>query len=213
VSDRNITSALDVLVQAKEAFRIQNYKEATRVAGQAENQIEDYKEQFEEKLEEEEERDIEVKIKGNQAKTKVEVDGIKARFILETSNRDEIVSEIASRTGLSISEVKNIMKIDIEELEEEIEIEVGIKKGVANIKLKINETESEFALNTTDKEEIISETMKRTGLAREQVEKNAEFEVKEEKLEEAEEIEKEEKEKENKENVEEKKRAEKETEE
>lgn len=59
------------------------------------------------------------------------------------------------------------------ELEEEVEIE----KGIAKVKLEINETKSEFSLNTTDRGKIISEIAARTGLKREQVEKNIEFEI------------------------------------
>jgi len=192
VTNGNITFALNTLAQAKEAYSTKDYKEAIRLAEQAENQIEDYKELFEEELEEEE-REIEVEIEGNQAKVEVVVAGVKAEFVLETANRDEIISEIASRTGLSTSEIENIIELEVEEIEEEIEIEVEIEEGTAKVKTDINETESEFILKTTDKDEIISEIISRTGLSREQVEKNAEFEVEEgeeeieEKLEELEE--------------------------
>lgn len=175
ITDRNITSALNALIQAKEAYTTGNFKEAIRLAEQAEDRIEDYKERFEE-----EEREIEVKIKGNQANVEVEVGGIKAKFVLETTDRDKIISEIASRTGLSTSEIKNIMELEIEKPEEEIEIEVEIEKGVAKVKVEINETESKFTLNTTNKERIISVIMSRTGLTREQVEKNVKFEIEEE---------------------------------
>jgi len=186
ITDGNITSALNILAQAKDAYNIKDYKQAIKLAKQAEDQIENYAELFEDELEEEEEREIEVKVEGNQAEVKVEVGGIKAKFVLDTVNRDEIISEIASRIGLSTSEIESIMELEVEESEEEIEIEVEIEKGMAKVKIEINETESEFTLNTTDNEEIISEIMTRTGLSREQIEKNAEFEVEEEDEEEAE---------------------------
>lgn len=186
VTDGNITSVSNALAEAKDAYSTKDFKEAIRLAEQAEDQIEDYKEQFEE-IEEEEEREIEVEIKGNQTKVEVEVAGIKAEFILETTDRNEIISEIADRTGLSTSEIENIMELEIEEPEEEIEIEVEIEEGIAKIKTEINETESEFTLNTTNKEEVISEIMSRTGLTREQTEKNAEFKIEEKELKEWEE--------------------------
>lgn len=181
VTDGGINSALDILAQAKEAYKIKNYKEAARLAKQAEEQIDDYKEQFEE-LEEEEEREIEVEIERNQAKVEVEVAGTKAEFVLETTNRDEIISEISIRTGLNKEEIESLMKFEVEE-EEEIEIESEIEEELSKVKLELNETESEFTLNTTDKDEIISEITRRTGLSREQVEKNAEFEIEEDGLE------------------------------
>ena len=50
-------------------------------------------------------------------------------FVLETANRDEIISEIASRIGLSTSEIKNIMEVEIEEGElEELKEELELKE-------------------------------------------------------------------------------------
>lgn len=178
ITDGNISFALNILAQAKDAYALKNYKEAIRLAKEAEDQIEDYKEQFEIEIEE---KEIEVEIEKNRAKVEVEIAGEEATFILDTTKKDEIVAEIASRTGLSISEVEDIIKFEIVEEIEGIEVEVEIEEGIAKIKTEINETESEFTLNTTEKEEIISEIVRKTGLSREQIEKSLEIEVEVEK--------------------------------
>ncbi len=64
---------------------------------------------------EEEEREVEVEIKGNRAKVEVKVPGIKVKFILDTTVPDEIISEIARRTGLSATEIASIIKFEVEE--------------------------------------------------------------------------------------------------
>ena len=90
----------------------------------------------------------------------------------------EIVKKIKETTGGEILEEEDIEE-KLEE-KEEIEIEVEIEEGKAKVKTEINETESEFTLNITDKEEIISEIAVRTNLSRETIEKNIKFEIEEE---------------------------------
>jgi len=63
-----------------------------------------------------------------------------------------------------------------DEKENETEIEVEIEDGKAEIEVEINDTETEFTLNTTNKDEIISEIMSRTGLSKNQIMKYIEFE-------------------------------------
>lgn len=125
---------------------------------------------------EEKELEIEVEIEKGIAKVKVEINEDKMKFVLNTSEKAEIIAEIASRTGLTAAEIEDVIEFEVKEPEEEIEIEVEIEEGTAKVKIKIEETEEEFTLNTTDREEIISEIMERTGLTREQVEKNIKFE-------------------------------------
>ena len=78
--------------------------------------------------------------------------------------------------GEDISDVEEIEPKKEEEEEEKIEIEVKIKGNVASIRLELNETVSEFALNTTIRDEIIAEIINRTGLTSEQIEQYIEFE-------------------------------------
>ncbi len=65
---------------------------------------------------------------------------------------------------------------------DEIEIEVEIEDGIAEVKVKFSEEgdEVEFSLNTTDKEVIISEILTRISLSEELVRNNIEFKVREE---------------------------------
>lgn len=79
---------------------------------------EDELEELEEELEEEGEDEIEVKIRGNLAKVEVDVNGIESEFILETTNQEEIIAEIASRTGLSVEEIESIIKFEVKERKE-----------------------------------------------------------------------------------------------
>ncbi|WP_456475319.1 hypothetical protein [Candidatus Pyrohabitans sp.] len=135
-------------------------------------------ERKEEALEKGEEREleIEVEIEGGVTKVEVEINDEETKFVLATTDRTEIIAEIASRTGLTAAEIESVIEFEVEESEEKIEIEVEIEEGVAKVEVEINETEEKFTLNTTDRKEIISAIMERTGLTREQVEKNIEFE-------------------------------------
>ena len=65
---------------------------------------------------------------------------------------------------------------EVEEEAEEIEIEVEIEDNGAIIKIVLNETESEFTINTTDREEIIAEIINRTNLTYELIEQYIKFE-------------------------------------
>lgn len=176
VTNLNVLPALNLLDQAKNAYFEKDYKGALRLAVQSENHMRNYNKQFEKKIETE--KEIEVKTGNNQSRVKVGIFGVNARFVLNTSNKDKIISEIASRTGLSISEIKGILKIKKEEPKQEIEVEIEIEDGVAKVKTKVNEVENEFILNTTNREKIISEIKNRTGLTTNQIEKNADFSFK-----------------------------------
>ncbi|MEK6852565.1 MAG: hypothetical protein AABX59_01670, partial [Nanoarchaeota archaeon] len=75
--------------------------------------------------EEEHELDIDVEIEGDAAFVKVEVGDAKSRFILHTEDVDEIIQEIALRTGLSEAEVREVIEIE-REGEERGRIEVTL---------------------------------------------------------------------------------------
>lgn len=94
---------------------------AQQLIKNAERILEKSVEKFEEKEEEhemEEEREIKVEIKDGEAKIRVEINDVKLKFVLESTNKDDIVKEIAEKTGLSIEEVSKLIKLKKEESEE-----------------------------------------------------------------------------------------------
>ncbi|MFQ6136967.1 MAG: hypothetical protein ACE5PM_07290, partial [Candidatus Hydrothermarchaeales archaeon] len=129
-------------------------------------------------------------------------------FTLDTTNRGEIVSEIASRTGLTAEEVEGLIKFKekkehpgrqsfeignesereeieegskpSEEREEEAEIKAEIKDDQTTVEVEIDDEETEFTLDTTNRGEIVSEIASRTGLTAEEVEGVIKFKEKKE---------------------------------
>jgi|GEM_PF-5296206 DNA repair exonuclease SbcCD ATPase subunit len=73
--------------------------------------------------------EIKAKIKGNQTEVEIEKEGMTTKFVLNTTNRGEIISEIASRTELPESEVQTIIEISEEEIEIEHEVEIEKPEG------------------------------------------------------------------------------------
>jgi len=102
----NFNSLFD---QAKEQFAQNNYVEARRLAKQAEELLDDEKE----------ENEIGIKIEEGKAEVDVRIGDSKWEFELETTDLDNIINEIATRTGLSSEEVNAIMNVEIEEEDEE----------------------------------------------------------------------------------------------
>ena len=92
------------------------------------------------------------------------------------SNEYNLLPVIA-KSGVVGEDVSDVEEVETEEEEEEqIEIEVKVKGNIANIRLELNETVSEFTINTTIRDEIIAEIINRTGLTSEQMEQYIEFE-------------------------------------
>jgi len=174
INQGNRSFSSEILTQAKSAYFAKDYKKSIKLAEQAKNSGRNHRGEFEKELEAE--KEISVAVYGNQSSVKVNIAGAEARFVLDTSNRTEIISKIAGKTGLSASEIKSILQIKKREQESEIEVET--ENGRTHVKTKVNERESEFILNTTNKGEIISRIKERTGLNKEQIEKNANFGVK-----------------------------------
>lgn len=77
-------------------------------------------------------------------------------------------------------EMENETEDEEQENEEEIEIKVEIENGIADIEVKINGTESEFEMESTNRGEIIEAIALRTGLTIEEIEGVITFEVREE---------------------------------
>lgn len=177
VTRKGIFLSLKILDRAKESYFVRDYKKSLRFSSIAERQIENYKKQFEKETESE--KEIEVEIGNNKSRIRIDISGVKTRFILDSSDKEKIISEIVRRTGLSVSEVKNILKIKKEKPNQEVEIEVEAENGITKVKVKINGTEKRFTLDTADRKKIMLEIMSRTGLTKNQIEKNSEFRIKE----------------------------------
>ncbi len=62
----------------------------------------------------ERERRIEVEIRNTSAVVEVELNGVERTFVLNTTDRDEILREIAERTNLSLAEIENIVEVEVE---------------------------------------------------------------------------------------------------
>lgn len=103
------------LEKAEKAFSESDYGEAYGQAKAAEKNAEALKEQLERAEEKEEELEIEAEIEKGKAKVEVEYGDKEFEFTLYTTNRAEIVSEIAERTGLSREEIEAVIKFEEEE--------------------------------------------------------------------------------------------------
>ena len=70
---------------------------------------------------EKKELEIEVEIEDGEAKVKVETGGSKAKFMLEETDREKIVQEIAAKIGISVDEVLKFVTFEEETEEPETE--------------------------------------------------------------------------------------------
>lgn len=121
-----------------------------------------------EEEEEELEEKFEVKVEVEEGVAEVEAE---LKFILDTTDHEEILSAIVAKTQLTREQIEEALEFEAEETgEEELKIEVEVEKGIAEVKVDFAGEELEFELDTADRETIISEITARTGLTREQVE-------------------------------------------
>ena len=115
--------------------------------------------------------------------TEIEVE---LRFILNTIDRELIVSEIVSRSQLTNEQINEILEFEVEEEDEleeeseEIEIEVEIEKGIAKVKMKIKGAKTKFVLETTNQEIILQEIASRLGVSVEDILDFVEFDIEDE---------------------------------
>jgi len=146
---------------------------------------------------EEKEKEDRLKIKAEIEDTTSEVE-VELRFSLDSINRSDIVDAIVERTQLTQEEIEDVWELKVEdEEEEELEIEVEIEKGVAEVKIKVDDLKTKFVLETTDQEAILQEIATRLGVSVEDIRGLVEFDIEEEEEEEEKEVEeKEEKEEE-----------------
>lgn len=173
-----LAEAEDHLARAQAAFNESKYGEAFGQATAALNIAKSIRKQLREGHAEkvEEELVIEVEIGGNSSKVKVEVNGTKDKFVLNTTDREAIIAEIAARTGLSADVIRGVIKFEEkaekgEKREKELEIAVEITDGTAHVVIKMRGNETEFTLNTTDNAAIIAAISERTGLSADEIEK------------------------------------------
>ena len=108
------------IAKAREAFNETKFGEAFGLANAAEQlakNAEKILERILELEEEEEEKEIEVEIEKGIAKVKVKIAGNKLRYSIPFATEDGLFNDIASRTGLSLEEVKALAEIEIKEEE------------------------------------------------------------------------------------------------
>jgi hypothetical protein len=179
-----LDQAEERLSKAESAFDEGKFGEAFGQATAARRIAKAVKEQLEEERggeEEKEEQKIEVEIRGGRAKVDVEIGEAEDKFVLNTTDRGEIIAAIAERTGLTADEVREAVKFEEGHGKEDegggAEIEVEITDGTAEIKTEMEGKETEFSLDTTDKEAIIAALSERTGLTAEEIERITEWKV------------------------------------
>ncbi len=108
---------LDIKIKVKKGeIKIKVKEETGRDADEVEDELEE-----EEEIEGEEE--IEVEIEDGRAEVDLEYGSIDEKFILETTDQEEILNEIALRLEVSVEDIRDIVKFDIEEDEEDEENE------------------------------------------------------------------------------------------
>ncbi len=112
VSQDLISQFNSLLEQAKSEYGQSNYREARKLAKQAEELLDE---------EEDEEKEVKIEIEEGKAEVEVEIGKAKWEFELDTVDLDAIINEISLRTGLSKDEINSIMKVEIEEEDEERE--------------------------------------------------------------------------------------------
>lgn len=139
----------DSLAQAKEALNATEYRRARELARDAGKLAMHAKrgKSFGEDEDEEAKVEIKVEIEDSHAKVKVEIGDEESEVTLNTANKGEIISEIASRTGLTREEIEGVIEFE-EKLERHREqgFEVG-EEAAAEIEISDEESEVEVNLD------------------------------------------------------------------
>ncbi|MBU5537055.1 MAG: DUF5667 domain-containing protein [Candidatus Aenigmatarchaeota archaeon] len=173
-----LSRAEDHLSRAQTTFNEAKFGEAFGLANSAERLAKSAEEILERLLKVKEvKREIEVEVEGGVAKIKVGINDFKLRYRLNTTNKDEIVSDIAAKTGLSIEEINSALEFKVKEAEKETELEAAVEEGIAKIKTKIGGIETKFVIPTENRSEIISKIAQRTGLEQAKVEEILKIEI------------------------------------
>ncbi|MFQ5800332.1 MAG: DUF5667 domain-containing protein [Candidatus Hydrothermarchaeales archaeon] len=105
----------DLLGQAQDAFDAGNFEEAEDLAEEADDLLDDVEDQVEDLIEEaEEELEIEVEITNDTAEVEVEDGEAEDKFVLNMTDREEIISAIAERRNLTVGEVRDVIEFEEE---------------------------------------------------------------------------------------------------
>jgi hypothetical protein len=96
-----------------------------------------------------EETEIEVKITNDKTKVKIEQNGAKSKFLLETIDEKEVLKVISQKTGLTESQVQNIWDLEVESDSDESEHDAKIiqrkEESMQDAKAKIAALESHIS--------------------------------------------------------------------
>lgn len=114
-----LTEAREKIANAEAALFDNKFGEAFGQANAAKNLIKNTEKQLEEK-EDEGELKIEAEMKEGFTKVKVKINEDKLKFNLPTTNKDEIINEIAKELGLSPEDIAQLVEFDNEEQEKEL---------------------------------------------------------------------------------------------
>ncbi|MBR9689658.1 MAG: hypothetical protein GOV01_02045 [Candidatus Altiarchaeota archaeon] len=104
---------------------------------------------------------------------------VKARlnFVVDFTQRDQVVDAIVSKTKLSLSEAEASLSIKTEQKEsDEIEIEVETEGNTSRVKIKFGGEKTRFELDTTNQAEILSAIASQLGLSVEDINNFVKFE-------------------------------------
>ncbi len=173
----------EALMAAKEAFNATKYGEAfgraTAAESHAKSGIEILKRQLER-----EERDFRIKVEivcreDNEtciSEIKIIVDDRKLRFVLDTTDREDILRVIGKRLNLTREDILKVIEFELEEEGEEgIEVKVEIKDNKAEVEIEIEGREIKLIIDSADREEIVNQISDRTGLSRDAIRKVIRF--------------------------------------
>ncbi len=111
----------ELLSKGNEALAQGNHEEAKDIYERAKDHAEELKKKIEsstEAQEKEEELEIEVEIEKGVADVKIEIGDDEQEFTLETTDKEVILSEIASRIGVTVEQIRNLVEFKVEEKEE-----------------------------------------------------------------------------------------------
>ena len=128
--DKLFEQANEKIANAEAALNETKFGEAFGQATAAKNLAKNAERLLERLLEAKEEKEVEIEaeVEKGIAKVKVEIGDRKLKFRVPTADRNKIISEIVSRTGLSKEEVEKILKIEVEDKEEGEERKVERKE-------------------------------------------------------------------------------------
>ena len=152
----NLVAEAEVhLKKAETAFSETKFGEAFGQANSAERLARNAKRILERLVEEEDEDELEIEaeIEEGIAKVKVEINDEEFKFRLDTTNREEIVSAIVEKFGLSRDEVEKVLKIELEE--KKTRVAEKLRKEIKDVKERIEEED--------EKREEIKEKIREEG--------------------------------------------------